>query len=327
MSSPKRIVVAGIGAVTSQGRGADRMWQGFLDGHVAIDAVESLDLSGHSTTIGGEVRPWRTEAARTESLDPAVQFALAAAAEAIDGARIRPLDDAGAAVPATRWGVAVGTCNGGLGTVEQTWLTDRDGNATDWQQYLMIQPQIIAEALSAEFGLRGPVLSVNTACAAGAHAIAHAVEMIRIGRADAMLVGGTDAFNATVFAGFHSLESLSPIPPAPYSKDRRGLSLGEGSGMLVLVEHSVAVAVAPPSWPRCSATGCRPTGTIRRRPTPKARVPRGPCPPPSPPPASPPPMCPTSTATGPEPRKTIRPKATPSAGLSGPPPRRSRSPA
>ncbi|WP_051016932.1 beta-ketoacyl-[acyl-carrier-protein] synthase family protein [Nocardia cyriacigeorgica] len=246
MSSPKRIVVAGIGAVTSQGRGADRMWQGFLDGHVAIDAVESLDLSGHSTTIGGEVRPWRTEAARTESLDPAVQFALAAAAEAIDCARIRPLDDAGAAVPATRWGVAVGTCNGGLGTVEQTWLADRDGNATDWQQYLMIQPQIIAEALSAEFGLRGPVLSVNTACAAGAHAIAHAVEMIRIGRADAMLVGGTDAFNATVFAGFHSLESLSPIPPAPYSKDRRGLSLGEGSGMLVLVEHSVAVAAGAP---------------------------------------------------------------------------------
>ncbi|WP_308645965.1 beta-ketoacyl-[acyl-carrier-protein] synthase family protein [Nocardia cyriacigeorgica] len=246
MSSPKRIVVAGIGAVTSQGRGADRMWQGFLDGHVAIDAVESLDLSGHSTTIGGEVRPWRTEAARTESLDPAVQFALAAAAEAIDGARIRPLDDAGAAVPATRWGVAVGTCNGGLGTVEQTWLADRDGNATDWQSYLMIQPQIIAEALSAEFGLRGPVLSVNTACAAGAHAIAHAVEMIRIGRADAMLVGGTDAFNATVFAGFHSLESLSPIPSAPYSKDRRGLSLGEGSGMLVLVEHSVAVAAGAP---------------------------------------------------------------------------------
>ncbi|TLF55052.1 3-ketoacyl-ACP synthase [Nocardia cyriacigeorgica] len=239
-------MVAGIGAVTSQGRGADRMWQGFLDGHVAIDAVESLDLSGHSTTIGGEVRPWRTEAARTESLDPAVQFALAAAAEAIDCARIRPLDDAGAAVPATRWGVAVGTCNGGLGTVEQTWLADRDGNATDWQQYLMIQPQIIAEALSAEFGLRGPVLSVNTACAAGAHAIAHAVEMIRIGRADAMLVGGTDAFNATVFAGFHSLESLSPIPPAPYSKDRRGLSLGEGSGMLVLVEHSVAVAAGAP---------------------------------------------------------------------------------
>ncbi|MBF6344349.1 beta-ketoacyl-[acyl-carrier-protein] synthase family protein [Nocardia cyriacigeorgica] len=239
-------MVAGIGAVTSQGRGADRMWQGFLDGHVAIDTVESLDLSGHSTTIGGEVRPWRIEATRAESLDPAVQFALAAAAEAIDGARIRPLGDEDAAVPATRWGVAVGTCNGGLGTVEQTWLADRDGNATDWQQYLMIQPQIIAEALSAEFGLRGPVLSVNTACAAGAHAIAHAVEMIRVGRADAMLVGGTDAFNATVFAGFHSLESLSPIPPAPYSKDRRGLSLGEGSGMLVLVEHSVAVAAGAP---------------------------------------------------------------------------------
>ncbi|WP_370010193.1 beta-ketoacyl synthase N-terminal-like domain-containing protein [Nocardia cyriacigeorgica] len=245
MSSPKRIVVAGIGAVTSQGRGADRMWQGFLDGQVAIGEVESLDLTGHSTTIGGEVRPWRTETEGTQSLDPAVHFALVAAAEAIDSARIRPREGEGA-VPATRWGVAVGTCNGGLGTVEKAWLTDRDGGDVDWQRYLMIQPQIIAEALSAEFGLQGPVLSVNTACAAGAHAIAHAVEMIRIGRADAMLVGGTDAFNATVFAGFHSLESLSPIPPAPYSKDRRGLSLGEGSGMLVLVEHSVAIAAGAP---------------------------------------------------------------------------------
>lgn len=253
MSSPKRIVVAGVGAVTSQGRGVEAMWRGFLEGNVAIHAVESLDVSTYGTSVGGEVRGWRrdqfADPEAIEDLDPAVEYALAAAEEAIASTGILSLGaDAGTAagISSARWGVSVGTCNGGLRSLEQAWRSERDGIAPNWRQYLMIQPQTIAEALSAAFGLRGPVLSVNTACAAGAHAMAHAVEMIRSDRADAMLVGGSDAFNDTVFAGFHSLEALSPIPAAPYSKDRQGLSLGEGSGMLVLIEHSVAVALGAP---------------------------------------------------------------------------------
>ncbi|WP_306357732.1 MULTISPECIES: beta-ketoacyl-[acyl-carrier-protein] synthase family protein [unclassified Nocardia] len=244
MNAPKRIVVCGVGAVTAQGPGVEAMWRGFLAGTVAIRPVRGLDLTGCRTRLGGEVTPWRDQDRDPdENVDPAVEFALAAAAEAIGNAGLRPRRSGADAdgVPATRWGAVIGTCNGGLRSLEQAWRAERDGRVPPWRQYLMIQPQTIAEAVGAVFGMRGPVLSVNTACAAGAHAVAHAVELIRADRADVMVVGGSDAFNETVFAGFHSLEALSPVPAAPYSKDRQGLSLGEGSGMLVLVEHAVAV--------------------------------------------------------------------------------------
>ncbi|MFE6920994.1 beta-ketoacyl-[acyl-carrier-protein] synthase family protein [Nocardia sp. NPDC057663] len=249
MRTLPRIVVSGVGAVTAQGPGAEAMWKGFLAGNVAIGAVESLDMSGFGTTVGGEVTSWRADrdTSVASDVDPVIEFALAAAREAIEHAGLSATPDAGEpGIDRSRWGVSVGTCNGGLRSLEHAWRAERDGEQPHWQQYLMIQPQTIAEALSGAFGLRGPVLSVNTACAAGAHALAHAVEMIRAGRADAMLVGGSDAFNETVFAGFYSLESLSPVPAAPYSKDRQGLSLGEGSGMLLLLEHSVALALGTP---------------------------------------------------------------------------------
>ena len=88
--------------------------------------------------------------------------------------------------------------------------------------------------------MKGPVLSVDTACAASANAIGYGAELIRLGHADAVLTGGADAFSDILIAGFHSLESLSPEPAAPYSIDRKGLSLGEGSGMLVLMRQDVA---------------------------------------------------------------------------------------
>jgi 3-oxoacyl-[acyl-carrier-protein] synthase II len=243
MDRVEPVVVTGVGAVTALGVGVERLWQGLLAGRVAIRPVRGLALAGHRTRLGGEV-----EARPPADRDAALEFALAAAREAMSRAGIRPAaGPAGpGAVPATRWGVLVGTCNAGLRSAERAWRARRSGGPLDWRRCLLIQPQVLAEAMSAEFGLQGPVLSVNTACASGAHAIAHALEMIRAGRAEAMLVGGSDAFSETVFAGFNSLESLAPRPAAPYSRHREGLSLGEGSGMLVLTKLSVARAAAAP---------------------------------------------------------------------------------
>jgi len=94
--------------------------------------------------------------------------------------------------------------------------------------------------LSGALDLKGPVLSVDTACAASANAIGYASALIRNGLADAVLTGGTDALSDILIAGFNSLESLSPEPAAPYSIDRKGLSLGEGSGMMVLMRDDLA---------------------------------------------------------------------------------------
>jgi 3-oxoacyl-[acyl-carrier-protein] synthase II len=247
MDQAERVVVTGMGAVTAHGVGVGKLWQELIKGHVAIRPVRGVDLSGHLTRLGGEApTSW------PPGCDAALDFALTAAREAMDQAGIHPAANpatpelAPDAISATRWGVVVGTCNAGLRSAEHAWRAHRARGRPDWRRYLMIQPQILAEALSAEFGLRGPVLSVNTACASGAHAIAHAWEIIRSDQADAMLVGGTDAFTETVFAGFSSLEALSARPAAPYSRSRDGLSLGEGSGMLVLARLSVARAAGAP---------------------------------------------------------------------------------
>lgn len=243
MQRVPRVVVTAVGAITAQGAGAAALWRGLNAGRVAIRPVRGLDMSGYRTRLGGEVDPTGTHEG-----DAALRFALAAAREAMADAGIWPAAYAKSpsAVAAHRWGVIVGTCNAGLRSAEHAYRAQLATGTVDWHRYLMIQPQTIAEALAAQFGLHGPVLSVNTACASGAHAIAHAVEMIRRGRVDAMLVGGSDAFCDTVFAGFNSLESLSAAPAAPYSRRRDGLSLGEGAGMLVLTTLPAARAAGAP---------------------------------------------------------------------------------
>ncbi|MER7720010.1 beta-ketoacyl-[acyl-carrier-protein] synthase family protein [Streptomyces flaveolus] len=246
-SARRRVVVCGVGAVTAHGDTVTALWEGVKAGKAAITPVQQLPMDGYGTTIGGEVRDSRLPAYDYlaafdgHTREPAVDFALVAAEEAL---RQAGLDQ----VPAERWGVAFGSCNGGLRSAEQLVRRTREGHsdAADGRHYLLVPPQAIAEALSGAFSLKGPCLSVNTACASGAHAIAHALEAIAAGRADAMLVGGSDAFTETAFAGFTSLQSLSAKPAAPYSKDRDGLSLGEGAGMLVLAEESVARAVGAP---------------------------------------------------------------------------------
>jgi 3-oxoacyl-[acyl-carrier-protein] synthase II len=246
-----RVVVTGIGAVSAHGTGVDRLWDGVRAGRVAIRPVKNLPMDGYRTVLGGEVQdpatPVHDYGEGFPVREPVLDFALTAAEEAMAGCGLRVGAGAGAAsVSPHRWGVVFGSCNGGLVSGERLLRDQLAGRDPDWRGSLLVSPQATAEALSAAFDLRGPVLSVNTACASGAHAIAHAMELIRGGQADAMLVGGADALCEVVFAGFNSLESLAAGPAAPYSRDRDGLSLGEGSGMLVLVRKDVAgVAGAP----------------------------------------------------------------------------------
>src|SRR5256885_849833 len=134
----------------------------------------------------------------------------------------------------------VGTCNAGLLSAEKWYREKNAGKDPDPRLLLLSTPQALAESIAGAFGAKGPVLSVNTACAASANAIGYASELIRDGQADAVLTGGADAFSDILYSGFNALESLSPKPAAPYSADREGLSLGEGAGMLVLMSEDVA---------------------------------------------------------------------------------------
>lgn len=243
---PVGVVIASVGAITPHGGSAEALWDGVRAGRVAILPVRRLPMDRYQTTLGGEVTepcsPGYDYAPGSDAHDLSVDYALAAAQEAMAGSGLR----VGADIPAERWGIAYGTCHGGWRSAELALREVREGRTPDWHRYTFVPPQAAAEALSAAFGLKGPVLSVNTACASSAHALAHALDVIRAGAADAMLVGGSDALTESAFAGFSSLWSLSPRPAAPYSKDRSGLNLGEGSGMLLLLSRQAAKRTGVP---------------------------------------------------------------------------------
>ena len=112
--------------------------------------------------------------------------------------------------------MVIGTCNAGLLAGEEWYPARHEGRGgRPASCVLLVPPQALAEALSGAFGLKGPVLSVDTACAASANAIGYASELIRYGQADAVLAGGADALSDVLVSGFNALESLSPEPAAP----------------------------------------------------------------------------------------------------------------
>jgi 3-oxoacyl-[acyl-carrier-protein] synthase II len=243
---PIRVVATGLGAITAQGPSLEAFWEGVSGGRVAIRPVEGLPMTGYMTTLGGEVKervaPQHDYAHPADIREPTFDFALKAAEEALQNCGIAATEQ----IPPERWGVVIGTCNAGMVSAERWWLDRHEGREPDKSLLLLIEPQALAETLSAAFGFKGPVLSVNTACAASANAIGYAAELVRQGQADAMLTGGAEALSGILFSGFTSLESLSAKPAAPYSRDRDGLSLGEGSGMIVLMREDLARELGAP---------------------------------------------------------------------------------
>ena len=246
IKEPRRVVVTGVGAITGQGPSADDLWQGSSDGRVAIRQMEHLPMDGYRTTLGGEVKenvePEHDYVHPDGYREPVLDFALKAAEEAVAQCGVLP----GGQIAPDRWAVVVGTCNAGLLAAEEWYVRKMRGESPDAKLVLLSTPQALAETIASAFDIKGPVLSINTACAASANAIGYAAELIRYGQADAVLTGGAEALSGILYSGFNSLESLSPKPAAPYSRDREGLSLGEGSGMMVLMREDLARELGAP---------------------------------------------------------------------------------
>ncbi|GAA3645851.1 hypothetical protein GCM10022267_35650 [Lentzea roselyniae] len=233
-----RVVVVSMGAISSLGATAEDLWTGAREGRVAITSVRHLDWPVDPTLVAGEVdhvptEPFGRRVRIRPHADRALALALAAAWQTWSAV---PAD----LVPADRLGVVLGTCNAGLLSARRWCQAALDGVELPAEVARTITPQALAEAVGTSVGARGPVLAVNTACASGVSAIGLGTDLIRRGRAEAVLTGGVDALSDVVVAGFAALQSLAPRPTAPYSRLRNGLSLGEGSGWLLLVRADLA---------------------------------------------------------------------------------------
>jgi 3-oxoacyl-[acyl-carrier-protein] synthase II len=245
-SSPARVVITGVGIITSLGCGWKENADGFRTGRRAFREVTLFDVSRHRTKIAAEadipshvpLRKLHSRAARR--LDRASKLLLTAADEAVQQSKI---DFGSAALHKTP--IVLGTTSGGMSMGQTYYRTAVDKplakakQATRILQYLA-QTQIaeLAQAL----GIAGQTISIANACASGSNAVGHAFEMVRDGRADVVVTGGYDALCEMVFTGFDSLQALSQTQCRPFDATRDGLALGEGAAVFILesAEHAKA---------------------------------------------------------------------------------------
>ena len=240
----RRVVITGLGAITSLGLDVPTLWQNILDGRSGIAHIESFDASQHTTRIASEVKDFdptqfmeRREAKR---MDRFTQFALAAAVLAVDDSGIDfEREDR------SRAGVIIGTGIGGMWELEAQHTRLMNGGPRRVSPFLI--PKLMGNAapgvVSIRWGLRGPNTCVVTACSSGTHSIGDALRCIQGGSADVMLTGGTEAATTPLgLAGFCSLAALStrnddPTGASrPFDKTRDGFIMAEGAGVIVLEE-------------------------------------------------------------------------------------------
>jgi 3-oxoacyl-[acyl-carrier-protein] synthase II len=230
-----RVVVTGIGVVTPIGTGRERFWTNLLDGRSGIGPVRSFDTSAYSVHRGAEVHDFEVEnyvsTLDAAHLGRASQFAIAAARLALADANLEI-----ASLDLERAGVSMGTTSGEPREVERfddlfiSGKLERVG-----PEFLALYPShVIAAHIARELRFAGVNIMIPTACAAGNYAIAHAFDVLRAGRADLMLAGGSDSFSRITYTGFAQLGAIAPEVCQPFDRNRKGMIPGEGAGVIVL---------------------------------------------------------------------------------------------
>ena len=245
-----RVVITGLGCVSPLGNNVQASWKSAVAGRSGVGPITLFDASGHEARIAAEVKEFdaaalfgRKEARR---MDRYTQFAAAVTQEA--------LNDAGIAVNESnrdRIGVYIGTGIGGIGTLMAEAETYRTKGPRKVSPFLvpMMLPDAAGGQIAIMFGMRGPNLGMNAACASGSNTIGEAAEVIRRGAADVMIAGGGEAAIIPIaiagFAVMGALSSRNDDPPRasrPFDKHRDGFVAGEGAGVLVLESEGHAKA-------------------------------------------------------------------------------------
>ena len=233
--------------MTPIGNDAASSWDAAVEGRSGIDFIRSYDASEQAVRIGAEVKDFDPSGLASpkeiRKLDRFVLFALSAAKEAVDDARLDGTYDPG------RVGILFGSAIGGfLGIMEQAEVLRTRGPTRVTPTFI---PSVLVDAASGQLaislGFRGPNYAPVSACATGSHAIGEAAELIRRGDADAVLAGGAEAcIHPLIYAGFSAMRGLvseeenPPRASRPFDATRAGFVIGEGACVLVLEELEAA---------------------------------------------------------------------------------------
>jgi 3-oxoacyl-[acyl-carrier-protein] synthase II len=244
----RRVVVTGMGMITSLGHTVQDTWEGILAGKSGVKKITHFDASSFSSQISSSVQAFDPspyfspkEARKTDLF---IQYGMAAGAQAMEDSGLEVTEELG-----VRFGVAVGSGIGGLPFIEKCYQVLSEKGARRMSPFFIpaVIINMVAGNLSIRYGLKGPNISAVTACTTGTHNIGLASRMIRYGDADVMLCGGSEMATCPLgIGGFSALRALSTrndapeLASRPWDKDRDGFILADGAGVLVLEEYEHA---------------------------------------------------------------------------------------
>src|SRR6478736_6572575 len=244
----RRVVVTGIGLVSSLGIGNDANWQGLISGTSGVGTITKFDATAFATQIAGEVKGFDPlqfiEKKDVKKMDVFIQYAIAASQFAVDDAGLTVAPE-----EAPRVGVFIASGIGGFTTIEREHKALLEGGPRKISPFFIPSAiiNLAAGQVSIRFGAKGPNSATCTACSASAHAIGDAFEIIKRGGADVMIAGGSEAAITPMgIGGFGALRALSTRndQPArasrPFDRDRDGFVVGEGAGVLILEDYEFA---------------------------------------------------------------------------------------
>lgn len=248
--SKRRVVITGLGIVSPVGSTIQSSWENILAGRSGITPIEVFDASQMSVRISGAVRDFDADEyippKEQRKMDTFVHYGMAAGIQAMRDAGIEVDEE-----NAERIGVAIGSGIGGLPYIEKSYGAYLKGGARKISPFFVPSAIInmVAGNLSIRFGLKGPNISIVSACATGTHNIGDALRMIKYGDADMMLAGGAEMATTPLgiggFAAARALSTRNDDPEhasRPWDKDRDGFVLGDGAGVLMLEEYEHAKA-------------------------------------------------------------------------------------
>ncbi len=235
MSNLQRVVITGLGVVSSIGIGKDEFWSSLLQGRSGINPITSFDTSNHFTHNGGAVTLFKPEdfmsQEQIETLSRASQLSFAAAKLALKDAHLSTDD-----IAKMRIATSVGTNIGSVQTVERINEIVICEKRTDISENLIRQvpTNTTPSTIAKEFNFQGANIMFSTACSAGNYAIGYGFDLITLDRAQAVLAGGADAFSKVAFTGFNQFSAVAPDRCRPFDKNRKGMMVAEGAGMIIL---------------------------------------------------------------------------------------------
>ncbi len=229
----KRVVITGLGVISSIGIGWKEFWDSLLKGKSGISPVTAFDTTNHFTHNGGEIKIFKPEEfiseERLKFINRATQMALSATNLALEDSKLTQeyLDN-------YKVGISFGTTLGDAQTIEEIDMLLINNEPISERLICQIPTHASPSNIAKKYKVNGPNFIFSTACAAGNYAICYGFDLIRADRAEIVFAGGSDPFSRIEFTGFNQLSAVAPKKCQPFDKNRKGMMVAEGAGTLIL---------------------------------------------------------------------------------------------